>query len=151
MHSCEGKVELRKYTENIDQIKDILKGNISGVIKYLKEMMAQFAAEYKFEEANEIKEKLVLEKFQSRSTVVSSTITDVDVFTIDEDENYAFVNYLKVIKGAIVQTYTSEIKKTLDESKEELLELAIVDIRQKIFSNAKEILILLRLILPLKI
>ncbi len=148
---CEGKVELKKYTENIDQIKDILKGNISGVIKYLKEMMAQFADEYKFEEANEIKEKLIsLEKFQSRSTVVSSTITDVDVFTIDEDENYAFVNYLKVIKGAIVQTYTSEIKKTLDESKEELLELAIVDIRQKIFSNAKEILIPFRIDITLE-
>lgn len=148
---CEGKVELKKYTENIDQIKDILKGNISGVIKYLKEMMAQFADEYKFEEANEIKEKLIsLEKFQSRSTVVSSTITDVDVFTIDEDENYAFVNYLKVIKGAIVQTYTSEIKKTLDESKEELLELAIVDIRQKIFSNAKEILIPLKIDITLE-
>ncbi|HBL74695.1 MAG: excinuclease ABC subunit C [Bacteroidetes bacterium GWF2_42_66] len=139
---CEGKIDTDFYNQNIDQIRDILKGNISGVIKYLKELMKQFADEYKFEEANEIKEKLIsLEKFQSRSTVVSSTITDVDIFSIDEDKNFGFVNYLKVIKGAIVQTYTMEIKKSLDESKQELLEYAIVDIRQKIFSNAKEILV----------
>lgn len=139
---CEGKTELNKYNQNIDQIKDILKGNISGVIKYLKDLMREYADNYKFEEANEVKDKLIsLEKFQSKSTVVSSTITDVDVFSIEEDENFAFVNYLKVINGAIVQTYTTEIKKSLDESKEELLELAIVDIRQKIFSNAKELLV----------
>ncbi|MDX9883345.1 MAG: excinuclease ABC subunit UvrC [Prolixibacteraceae bacterium] len=139
---CEGKIKTEDYDQNIEQIRDILKGNISGVIKYLKDLMKQFADEYKFEEANEIKEKLIsLEKFQSRSTVVSSTITDVDVFSIDEDNNFAFVNYLKVIKGAIVQTYTMEIKKSLDEPKPELLGYAIIDIRQKIFSNAKEILV----------
>ena len=139
---CEGKIKTEDYDQSIEQIRDILKGNISGVIKYLNDLMKQFADEYKFEEANEIKEKLVsLEKFQSRSTVVSSTITDVDVFSIDEDNNFAFVNYLKVIKGAIVQTYTMEIKKSLDEPKPELLGYAIIDIRQKIFSNAKEILV----------
>ena len=148
---CEGKIEPDFYDANIDQIRDILKGNISGVIKYLKEMMKQFADEYKFEEANEVKEKLIsLEKFQSRSTVVSSTITDVDVFSIDEDKNFAFVNYLKVINGAIVQTYTMEIKKSLDESKQELLEYGIVDIRQKIFSNAKEILVPMELEISLE-
>ncbi len=139
---CEAMIETDFYNQNIDQIRDILKGNISGVIKYLKDLMKQFADEYRFEEANAVKDKLIsLEKFQSRSTVVSSTITDVDVFSIDENENFAFVNYLKVIRGAIIQTYTMEIKKSLDESKQELLEYAIVDIRQKIFSNAKEILI----------
>jgi excinuclease ABC subunit C len=87
----------------------------------------------------------MLEKFQSRSTVVSNSITDVDVFTIDEDESFAYVNYLKIIRGAIMQTYTLELKKVLDESAAELLAFAIVEIRQKIFSNAREILVPLKL------
>jgi len=139
---CEGYQEEKDYYKYIDEIKDILKGNIAGVIKYLKEMMKEFAGNYQFEEANQIKIKLdALEKFQNKSTVVSATITDVDVFGIDVVEKSAFVNYLKVINGAIVQTYTTEIRKALDESPEELLEYAIVDIRQKIFSNSKELLV----------
>ena len=139
---CVGKLENDQYMKSIDQIKEILKGNISGVIKYLKYLMRQYSSEMKFEDAALIKEKLdLLEKFQSRSTVVSNTISDVDVFTIDQDENFAYVNYLKIMSGAIMQTYTMEIKKVLDESPGELLEFAIVDIRQKIFSNAKEILV----------
>ncbi len=139
---CVGKLENDQYMKSIDQIKEILKGNISGVIKYLKDLMRLYSSEMKFEDAALIKEKLdLLEKFQSRSTVVSNTISDVDVFTIDQDENFAYVNYLKIMSGAIMQTYTMEIKKVLDESPGELLEFAIVDIRQKIFSNAKEILV----------
>ncbi len=139
---CEGYLQEDDYNQYIDEIKDILKGNIAGVIKYLRELMNRFASEYHFEDANRIKEKvLILEKFQNRSTVVSATITDVDVFGIEVVEKSAFVNYLKVINGAIVQTYTTEIKKALDESPEELLEYAIADIRQKIFSNAKELLV----------
>lgn len=139
---CIGKQSERDYFKYIDEIKDILKGNISVVIKYLREMMKTLAEDYQFEEANQVKEKLlILEKFQNRSTVVSATITDVDVFGIDVKEKSAFVNYLKVISGAIVQTYTTEIKKALDESPEELLQYAIVDIRQKIFSNAKELIV----------
>ncbi|WP_321286613.1 excinuclease ABC subunit UvrC [uncultured Sunxiuqinia sp.] len=139
---CEGYQAEEDYKKYIDEIRNILKGNIAIVINYLRELMQQYAENFKFEEANEVKEKLhILEKFQNRSTVVSSTITDVDVFSIDVVEKAAFVNYLKVINGAIVQTYTTEIKKALDESKEELLEYAIVDIRQKIFSNAKELLV----------
>lgn len=139
---CEGYQAEEDYKKYIDEIRDILKGNIAIVINYLRELMQRYAENFKFEEANEVKEKLhILEKFQNRSTVVSSTITDVDVFSIDVVEKAAFVNYLKVINGAIVQTYTTEIKKALDESKEELLEYAIVDIRQKIFSNAKELLV----------
>lgn len=139
---CVGKLEHDQYMKSVDQIKEILKGNITGVIKYLKDLMRQFSSEMKFEDAALIKEKLdLLEKFQSRSTVVSNTINDVDVFTIDHDEDFAYVNYLKIMSGAIMQTYTMEIKKVLDESPEELLEFAIVDIRQKIFSNAKEILV----------
>jgi excinuclease ABC subunit C len=143
---CEGKIEHDQYMKNITQIKEILRGNISGVIRYFKENMQKYAEEYKFEEAAILKDKIdLLEKFQSRSTVVSNTITDVDVFTIDQDENFAYVNYLKIIRGAIIQTYTTEIKKVLDESPEELLELAIVDIREKIYSNAKEILLPIKL------
>lgn len=143
---CVAKIEHDQYMKSIDQIKEILRGNISGVIKYLKDLMRQYASEMKFEEAAGIKEKLdLLEKFQSRSTVVSNTINDVDVFTIDHDEDFAYVNYLKIIRGAIIQTYTMEIRKVLDESPGELLEFAIVDIRQKIFSNAKEILVPFRL------
>ncbi len=139
---CVGKIESDSYLKNIDQIKEILKGNIAGVIKYLKDIMRQFSIEMKFEEAALIKEKLdLLEMFQSRSTVVSNSISDVDVFTIDQDESFAYINYLKIIRGAIMQTYTIEIRKVLDESSAELLEFAIVDIRQKIFSNAKEILV----------
>lgn len=139
---CEGNQTEEEYLKYIDEIRDILKGNIAVVIKYLRDLMHRYAENFQFEEANQVKEKLqILEKFQNRSTVVSSTITDVDVFTIDVVEKAAFINYLKVINGAIVQTYTTEIKKALDETKEELLEYAIVDIRQKIFSNAKELLV----------
>jgi excinuclease ABC subunit C len=139
---CVGLQEHEQYMKNIEQIKEILRGNISGVIKYFKDLMLQYSSEMKFEEAALIKDKLdLLEKFQSRSTVVSNTISDVDVFTIDQDEDFAYVNYLKIIRGAIMQTYTTEIRKVLDETPAELLEFAIVDIRQKIFSNAKEILV----------
>jgi len=148
---CVGEIEHEIYMRNIDQIKEILKGNISGVIKYLKDLMRQFSEGLKYEEAAIIKEKLeLLEKFQSKSTVVSNSISDVDVFTIEQDESFAYVNYLKIIRGAIIQTYTLEIKKVLDESSSELLEFAIVEIRLKIFSIAKEILIPFRLDIELE-
>jgi len=139
---CIGLIQHDEYQKNIEQIKEILKGNISGVIKYLKDLMRTYSDQMRFEEAASVKEKLeMLEKFQSRSTVVSNTISDVDVFSIDQDDSFAYVNYLKIIRGAIVQTYTMEIKKVLDESPQELLQFALVEIRQKIFSNAKEILV----------
>ena len=148
---CVGEIEHEIYMKNIDQIKEILKGNISGVIKYLKDLMRQFAEGLKYEEAALIKEKLeLLEKFQSKSTVVSNSISDVDVFTIEQDESFAYVNYLKIIRGAIIQTYTLEIKKVLDESPNELLEFAIIEIRLKIFSIAKEILIPFKLDMELE-
>lgn len=139
---CEGHISTEKYNEGITDITDILKGNVSGVVKHLKSLMAKMAESLKFEEAIKIKEKYdSLKRYQSRSTVVSPVITDVDVFSIEEDDNFAFINYLKVIKGAILQTFTLEIKKSLDETPEVLLLAGIVDIRQKIFSNAKEILV----------
>ncbi len=143
---CEGHVSGEVYNQGISDISNILKGNVSGVIKHLEEVMAKMAAALNFEEAIKIKEKYEsLKRYQSRSTVVSPVITEVDVFSIDENEKFAFINYLKIIKGAIIQTFTLEIKKSLDESKEELLLAGIVDIRQKIFSNAKEILVPVKL------
>lgn len=139
---CEGLVSAEKYNQGIEDITDILKGNISGVIKHLELRMADMSSVMNFEEAQKIKEKYdSLKRYQSKSTIVSPTITDVDVYTIDQDQRFAYINYLKVIKGAIIQTFTLEIKKSLDESAEELLLAGIVDIRQKIFSNAKEILV----------
>jgi excinuclease ABC subunit C len=139
---CEGHISEEKYNEGISDINGILKGNVSGVIKHLKEVMQDLAETMDFEEAAKVKEKYdSLMRYQSRSTVVSPTITDVDVFTIEEDEKFAFVNYLKVIKGAVIQTYTLEIKKVLNETVKDLLLSGIVEIRQKIFSNAREILV----------
>jgi excinuclease ABC subunit C len=139
---CEGHISLEKYNEGIDDIENILKGNISGVIKHLENVMQRMAGELNFEEALKIKEKYdSLKRYQSRSTVVSPTITDVDVFSIEEDSKFAYINYLKIIRGAIIQTYTLEIKKILNESTDELLLAGIVDIRQRIFSNAKEIIV----------
>lgn len=139
---CEGYISEEKYNEGIVDIADILKGNVSGVIKHLELLMADMSSQLKFEEAVKIKEKYdSLKRYQSRSTVVSPVITDVDVFSIDENETHAFINYLKIIKGAIIQTFTLEIKKGLEETQKELLMAGIIDIRQKIFSNAREILV----------
>ncbi len=143
--NCKGPCENHQadldYKKGIDEIKDILKGNVGGVIQQLRVLMQGHADNFRFEEAHEIKERLLsLENYQSRSTIVSPNISDVDVFTISSDENLAIVNYLKIIRGAIVQTHTMEIKKLLDEPDEDLIMMAIVDIRQKIYSNAREIL-----------
>ncbi|WP_297085958.1 excinuclease ABC subunit UvrC [uncultured Draconibacterium sp.] len=139
---CEGHISEQEYQKGIEDITDILKGNISGVIKHLEDMMAEMSANLNFEEAMLLKEKYdSLKRYQSRSTVVSPVITDVDVYSIEEDEKFAFINYLKIIKGAIIQTFTLEIKKGLDETTEELLLAGIIEIRQKIFSNAREILV----------
>lgn len=139
---CENLQSEADYNASIAEIRDILKGNVTGVIKHLKLLMDQYAGKYLFEEAQLIKERLsALEKYQSRSTVVSASITDIDVCTINSDDNVAIVNYLRIIRGAIVQTYTMEIKKMLGESDSDLLMLALVDIRQKIYSNSKEILV----------
>jgi excinuclease ABC subunit C len=143
---CEGLISEKEYDEGINDINNILKGNISGVIRHLKDKMTELADSLKFEEASRIKEKYdSLNRYQSRSTIVSPNITDVDVFSIEEDEKFAFINYLKVVKGAIIQTFTLEIKKVLDETPEELLLSGIVEIRQRIFSNSREILVPIKL------
>jgi excinuclease ABC subunit C len=139
---CEGFMSEEEYKESIDQIKHILRGNLQKVIEYLKEAMQKYASEYKFEEAQQVKIQLEsLQNYQSKSTVVSPTINNIDVYSIDEDDKYAYVNFLRVMNGAIIQVYTMEMRKRMDETKEQLLATAIAEIRQKIFSNATEIIV----------
>lgn len=139
---CQGFQTFDSYEENIKEIKEILRGNISPVLQHLNTEMKDAAANMNFELANLIKEKIdTLENYQSKSTVVSTIIDNIDVFAISSDEKVAFVNYLKVNKGTISQTQTIEIRKRLDESDEELLSLAISDFRNKFNSTAKEIIV----------
>lgn len=148
---CVGYQAEDEYLQTIADVKNILKGNIAQVINHLKGTMMSLATELRFEEAHQVKEKLEhLENYRSKSTVVNPDIHNVDVFTILDDIGIAFVNFLKVANGAIIQSHTVEIKKRLDESKEELLEIAIAEIRQKIFSDAREILIPFPIELELK-
>jgi excinuclease ABC subunit C len=139
---CEGYQSEEDYLNAIAQIREILKGNIGKVIAYLKQKMHQASAEMHFEEAALMKHKLdSLENYQSKSTIVSSTITNIDVFSIAEDEKYAFVNFLKVVNGMITQTKTLEYKKILDESAGEILEMAIAEVRETLESDASEIIV----------
>jgi len=139
---CEGLQMEEEYNENIRQIKEILKGNLTSVLGHLKELMVKLSSEYKFEEAELVKSKLsILENYKSRSTVVSSSISNVDVFSFDENDSYAYINFLKVVDGAIVQAQTLEMKKRVEESREDLLALGIMEIRQNLFSDSMEIII----------
>ena len=139
---CEGFQMEEEYNEYIKQIKEILQGNLTSVLNHLKKRMISFSSQYKFEEAAHVKSKLsILENYRSKSSVVSRSITNVDVFSFDEDESYAYINFLKVVDGAIVQTQMLEIKKRLDEKREELLALGIAEIRQTLSSGSGEIII----------
>ena len=139
---CEGLQEEEDYNAVIANIKEIIKGNINSVQQQLKKTMLAYAADYEFERAQYVKEKIeLLEKYQSKSTVVNSSISNVDVFSIIYDEQSAFVNFLKVVDGAIVQAHTVELKKKLDETDVQLLEFAIADLRERMKSNSSEIII----------
>jgi excinuclease ABC subunit C len=130
------------YNYNIEEIKDILGGKIGNVIRALKAEIDKAVADLNFETAHRLKRKFdLLEKYQSKSTVVNSSITDVDVFSIASEEKYAFVNFLKVMNGTITQTQTIELKKRLDESDEELLTIAITEFRSRYNSHSKEIIV----------
>ena len=138
---CIGEQEEGDYNEGIDNIHHILRGNIGSVIQTLKKRMTEFAEKFEFEKAQRVKERLaLLENYQSKSMVVSATISDIDVYSIIDDENFAYINYLKIVNGSIIQVHTIEMKKKLNEAKEELLPLAIVSIREKFFSVSKEII-----------
>ena len=139
---CEAHQTAEDYQQNIEFVKEIIKGNISTVLKHLKEIMMQYASTLEFEKAQICKDKIEqLEKYKSKSTIVNPSIDNIDVFSIVTDDNYGYVNFLKVMNGAIVQAHTIEMKKKLDETEEELLSLAIVDLRQRFDSDAKEILV----------
>ena len=137
---CEDKYTEIEYQESIVAIRNILKGNFKESLRTFKEKMKDLAAKLQFEDAYRIKEKIdVLENYQSRSTVVNPKINNVDVFSLISDETYAYVNYLQISFGAIVRSHTLEIKKKMEEKDEELLELAIVELRQRFQSQCKEI------------
>ncbi|MBN8695091.1 MAG: excinuclease ABC subunit UvrC [Bacteroidetes bacterium] len=139
---CIGKESEEEYNRKISDIKDIVKGNINTVARHLKELLQQHVEKLEFEKAQIIKEKIdQLEKFQSKSTVVNPSINNVDVFSIVTDEKYGYVNFFKVVNGSIIQAHTIELKKKLDESPEELLTLAIAELRERFSSDAKEIII----------
>ena len=139
---CIDKQSYDDYQKNIAAAREILKGNTRQILRDLREEMQQLAEELRFEEAEEKKQKyLLIDSFVSKSEVVSHTINDVDVFTITNDEKIAFINYLHVSNGSINQSFTFEFKKKLAESEEELLQLGIVEMRERFKSHSKEIIV----------
>jgi len=139
---CEGLQNEDDYNEAIASIRHIIRGNVSAVIRHLREQIQRHATELRFERAQELKDKLdKLERYQAKSTVVNPSIDNVDVFGFASDERAAYVNFLKVINGAIVQGHTLELKKKIEESDTELLELAIAELRSRYSSTAPEIIL----------
>lgn len=142
MGPCVGKQAYEDYQKNIQQAREILRGNTRQVLRDLKDEMLKLSEELRFEEAEEVKRKyLALDGFVSKSEVVSHTINNVDVFSITSDEKMAFINYLHVSNGSINQSFTIEYKKKLNESDEELLQLGIVELRERFNSDAKEVIV----------
>ena len=139
---CEAYESLEVYQKQVDAIREILKGNFKESMKDFKILMKDLAQKMHFEEAQKIKEKIeVLENYQSRSTIVNPKITNIDVFSIVSDEGAAFVNFLQISHGSIIRSHTMEIKKKLDETDEELLELAIIELRDRFQLLSKEIIV----------
>lgn len=142
MGPCEGYQSETEYMQTIQEIRQIIKGDIGNLISMVKRKMMDEAAAYRFEEAQKLKERLeLLEKFKSKSTIVNPSISNVDVFSIQTDEKNAYVNYLRVLDGSIIQGHTIELRKRLDEPAEELLSIAIGEMRQRFNSNAREIIV----------
>ena len=138
--ACEGLQSEEEYDQDIKEIRNIIRGHFKTSIKRFETLMLKFASNAEFEEAQKIKEKIeLLSNYQARSTVVNPSITNVDIFSIISDESFAYVNFLKITNGAIIQSHTVEIKKKLDEKDKELLELAIVEIRDRFNSVSSEI------------
>ncbi len=139
---CIGKQSYEEYQESIAQAREILKGNTRELSKILFAQMQKLAEELRFEEAEAIKQKyLLLENFCSKSEVVSHTINNVDVFSVTDDERTAYVNYIHVMNGSINQAFTFEMKKKLNESEDEILQLGILQIREKVGSTSREIIV----------
>lgn len=139
---CVGLIEETEYNLQIERIKEIIKGDLSGVTAYLESMMKQFAAELRYEEAQKIKEKLdQLAKYRSKSVVVNSSVRNVDVFGCSVDGDSMYVSYMKVVSGAIVQSWSVELKMRMEEDRESLLSTAVTEIRHRVSSDSPEIIV----------
>lgn len=139
---CEGLESLENYQKQVDTIREILKGNFKDSLKEFKYKMNDFASAMQFEEAQKIKEKIeVLENYQAKSTILNPKISNIDVFSIVSDESMAYVNFLQIAHGAIIRSHTLEMKKKLDETDEELLELAVVELRERFHLTSKELIL----------
>lgn len=139
---CTGLVSRQEYDQNILKIRQIIKGNISSVTAHLEKEMKNYAAGLKFEEAQKIKEKLdILSRYRSKSVVVNSSVRNVDVFGCTEDDNSLYVSYMKVVDGAVVQTWSVELKLRLEEERESVLSTAVTEIRQRVSSDSPEIIV----------
>ncbi|MBO4530211.1 MAG: excinuclease ABC subunit UvrC [Paludibacteraceae bacterium] len=139
---CEGLQSWEEYKKNIEEIKQILKGEIGEIEKNIEKEMMKLAEELRFEEAQVLKEKLyILSQYKSKSTIVNPLLTNIDTFAIEIDENNAFINFLKVTNGTITQAYTLEYKIRTDEEKEDILASAVIELRERFKSQSKEILL----------
>lgn len=137
---CEALQDVTEYHQQMDDIRQIIKGNFKSSITYFKQQMKAYATEMEFEKAQRIKEKVaVLENYQAKSTIVNPKINNVDVFSVITDETHGYINFLQVSNGLIVRSHTLELKKKLDETEEELLQLGIFEIRQRFNSESKEV------------
>ncbi len=146
---CVGAQSGESYNESIDQIINIIGGNLNEVILYLKGEMNRYSKDFKFEEAHKFKEKIeILSRYQAKSTIVNTSIHNVDVFSIISDEKEAYVNFLRVVKGAVIHAHTVQVKKRLDESDEELLSFVITDLRNRIESKSKALIVPFKIELP---
>jgi len=139
---CEAKETVEDYTKNIEQIRQIIRGDANEISKLLLQQMNELAANYQFEAAHQLKLKYdLIENYKSKSIIANTVVENTDVFAYEENENAAFVNILRISKGCIVQGYTIEYKKRLDEDKSDLLAMAIVELRERLQSNSKEIVV----------
>lgn len=139
---CVGLVSEEEHNQQIERIKQIIKGDISSVTRHLETLMNRYASELKFEEAQKIKEKLeILSKYHSRSVVVNTSVKNVDVFGCATDDSSMYVSYMKVAEGAVVQSYSIELKMRLEEDKESVLSTAVTEIRQRVASESGEIIV----------
>ncbi|KPM32980.1 Excinuclease ABC subunit C [Croceitalea dokdonensis DOKDO 023] len=137
---CEDLQSATDYHQHIEDIRQIIKGNFKSSIRYFKHQMQYYAEQMEFEKAQRIKEKIqVLENYQVKSTIVNPKISDVDVFSIFSDESHAYINFLQVAHGSIIRSHTMEIKKKLDESDEDLLQIGVIELRQRFKSESKEL------------
>nr|WP_321454126.1 excinuclease ABC subunit UvrC [uncultured Carboxylicivirga sp.] len=139
---CINEFSEEEYSKNIDSIKDILKGNIASVLKFMKEVMMNYASKLEFENAQEIKQKIqLLESYQSKSTIVNPKLTNLDVFSVIEDEKSGYVNFMRVANGSIIQSHTMEFKKRLDEGIHEILVSAMSEMQARLKFLSREIIV----------